>query len=252
MAVQLGGRQHRVPIHQIQKGGGQRQCIGCFMAEPASQQGQKRQGALQLAPGCVAGKIGCVNQSQVDFSLVAQAGTVHGHSVLVQQHHLGLGGGGWRHGLRYGLLGLPLAFVALPLYVVLPNHYATAFVVPLAALGALLLVDRDHADQQHAARRELDQIRVRDGEAWRRALQINTYNAYDDYLRNWPRGEWRAEASSAIQQLRRALDRPGGRELSSRFLPISANYPALGRWLARIEALPGFVPMQKTRAGLAA
>ena len=32
--------------------------------------------------------------------------------------------GGWRHGLAYGGLGLPLAFVALPLYVVLPNHYA--------------------------------------------------------------------------------------------------------------------------------
>ncbi len=44
----------------------------------------------------------------------------------------------------------------------------------------------------------------------------------------------------AIQLLRRALDRPGGRELSSRFLPIAANYPALGRWLARIEALPGY------------
>ena len=29
-------------------------------------------------------------------------------------------------GLRYGLLGLPLAFVALPLYVLLPNHYARA------------------------------------------------------------------------------------------------------------------------------
>ena len=36
------------------------------------------------------------------------------------------------------LLGLPLAFVALPLYVVLPNHYATAFGIPLATLGALL------------------------------------------------------------------------------------------------------------------
>ncbi len=42
-------------------------------------------------------------------------------------------------GLAYGALGLPLAFVALPLYVVLPNHYATTFGVPLAALGALLL-----------------------------------------------------------------------------------------------------------------
>jgi glycoside/pentoside/hexuronide:cation symporter, GPH family len=44
-----------------------------------------------------------------------------------------------RNGLAYGALGLPLAFVALPLYVVLPNHYATTFGVPLAALGALLL-----------------------------------------------------------------------------------------------------------------
>ncbi len=41
--------------------------------------------------------------------------------------------------LRYGLLGLPLAFVALPLYVILPNHYARDFGVPLAALGAVLL-----------------------------------------------------------------------------------------------------------------
>jgi Na+/melibiose symporter-like transporter len=47
--------------------------------------------------------------------------------------------GGWKQGLRYGALGLPLAFVALPLYVVLPNHYATQFGVPLATLGAVLL-----------------------------------------------------------------------------------------------------------------
>ena len=45
-------------------------------------------------------------------------------------------------GLRYGALGLPLAFVALPLYVVLPNHYAREFGVPLAPLGALLLAAR--------------------------------------------------------------------------------------------------------------
>jgi glutathione S-transferase len=30
------------------------------------------------------------------------------------------------------------------------------------------------------------------------------------------------------------------------------DYPHVRAWLARIEALPGFVPMQKTRAGLAA
>ena len=49
---------------------------------------------------------------------------------------------GIRLGLTYGALGLPLAFVALPLYVVLPNHYATVFGVPLATLGALLLATR--------------------------------------------------------------------------------------------------------------
>ena len=47
-------------------------------------------------------------------------------------------GGAWQ-GLRYGALGLPLAFVALPLYVMLPQHYATEFGIPLATLGALLL-----------------------------------------------------------------------------------------------------------------
>ena len=45
-------------------------------------------------------------------------------------------------GLRYGMLALPLAFVALPLYVILPNHYAREFGVPLAALGAVLLSAR--------------------------------------------------------------------------------------------------------------
>ena len=44
-----------------------------------------------------------------------------------------------RSGVLYGLLGLPLAFVALPLYVILPNHYAREFGMPLALLGAILL-----------------------------------------------------------------------------------------------------------------
>ena len=44
-----------------------------------------------------------------------------------------------RNGFFYGLMGLPMAFVALPLYVVLPNHYATTLGVPLAVLGQILL-----------------------------------------------------------------------------------------------------------------
>ncbi len=44
-----------------------------------------------------------------------------------------------KDGLRYGLLGFPLAFCALPLYVLLPNLYAREFGVALSTLGAILL-----------------------------------------------------------------------------------------------------------------
>jgi hypothetical protein len=40
--------------------------------------------------------------------------------------------------------------------------------------------------------------------------------------------------------LLRALALPEARDLSSRFLPVEANYPALGRWLRRVESLPGY------------
>lgn len=72
----------------------------------------------------------------------------------------------WQMGWRYGLMGLPLAFVALPLYVLLPNHYARSFGVPLATLGAALLAVRladtfidpllgRWADQMHSPRATL-------------------------------------------------------------------------------------------------
>jgi glutathione S-transferase len=43
-----------------------------------------------------------------------------------------------------------------------------------------------------------------------------------------------------IQLLRRALDQPAARELGARFLPMETNYPALARWIHRIESLPGY------------
>lgn len=43
---------------------------------------------------------------------------------------------------RYGLLGLPLAFMSLPLYVSLPQYYAEHFGVPLGVLGVVLLASR--------------------------------------------------------------------------------------------------------------
>lgn len=66
----------------------------------------------------------------------------------------------------YGLLGLPLAFVSLPLYVNLPRHYAEQYAMPLGTLGLLLLATRlldavldprigqwvDHLFAQHARR----------------------------------------------------------------------------------------------------
>jgi glycoside/pentoside/hexuronide:cation symporter, GPH family len=44
--------------------------------------------------------------------------------------------------LRYGLLGLPLAFVALPLVVQWPAHAASQWGLPLAALGTMLVAVR--------------------------------------------------------------------------------------------------------------
>jgi Na+/melibiose symporter-like transporter len=47
-----------------------------------------------------------------------------------------------KQSMSYGLLALPLAFVALPMYVNLPHFYATQFAVPLTSLGAVLLFSR--------------------------------------------------------------------------------------------------------------
>lgn len=63
-------------------------------------------------------------------------------AALTLPHRSAARADGVRAGASYGALGLPLAFVALPLYVILPNHYASEFGVPLAALGAVLLAAR--------------------------------------------------------------------------------------------------------------
>jgi glutathione S-transferase len=43
-----------------------------------------------------------------------------------------------------------------------------------------------------------------------------------------------------IQLLLRALQRKEAADLRSRFLPMEVNYPALARWIARMESLPGY------------
>ncbi len=49
---------------------------------------------------------------------------------------------GWPNLLCYGAFGLPLAMVALPIYVYLPQFYAERAGLPLALIGALLLAAR--------------------------------------------------------------------------------------------------------------
>jgi glutathione S-transferase len=44
----------------------------------------------------------------------------------------------------------------------------------------------------------------------------------------------------SLQILLRALARPEASDLSSRFLPLQVNYPALSRWIERVEALHGY------------
>ncbi|WP_051603094.1 MFS transporter [Simplicispira psychrophila] len=64
------------------------------------------------------------------------------NSWVLDAPHVAMAPLPWRAGLRYGLLGLPLAFAALPLYVVLPHYYADQLGLSLATVGALLMAVR--------------------------------------------------------------------------------------------------------------
>lgn len=61
---------------------------------------------------------------------------------------------------------------------------------------------------------------------------------------DWIVGETVSAADLAIypciRLLHRVLMRPEAKELSARFLPAEIHYPALARWMQRVEALPGF------------
>jgi len=86
--------------------------------------------------------------------------------------------------------------------------------------------EADLADDMHAVAREARSIEARLAHS------------------NWVVGESFSAADivlfPALQVLLRALSKPQARALSSRFLPLAVNYPALERWIARVEALPGY------------
>ena len=60
---------------------------------------------------------------------------------------------------------------------------------------------------------------------------------------NWVVGESISAADMMIypdiRLLLRVLQRPAAHELAARFLPMESNYPAIGRWLERVAAMPG-------------
>ena len=81
-------------------------------------------------------------------------------------------------------------------------------------------------DAMHVVGREARTIEGRlSKEAW---IVGADYSALDMVIFPW------------IQLLRRALNRPAAQALGTRFLPMEVHYPALARWIHRIEALPGY------------
>jgi glutathione S-transferase len=84
----------------------------------------------------------------------------------------------------------------------------------------------DLTDAMHVVGREARTIEGRlSKELW---IVGANYSAADMVIFPW------------IQLLRRALDKGAAAELGARFLPMERNYPALARWIGRIEALPGY------------
>jgi len=95
-------------------------------------------------------------------------------------------------------------------------------------------------DAMHVVAREARTIEGRlSKEQW---IVGSSYTALDMVIFPW------------IQLLRRALNKPAAAELGARFLPMERNYPALARWIERIESLPGYestYPPHWRDAGLA-
>ncbi len=98
-------------------------------------------------------------------------------------------------------------------------------------VNAMFSEDEEHSfeeltDAMHVVGREARTIEGRlSKELW---IVGANYSAADMVIFPW------------IQLLRRALDKSAAAELGRRFLPMETNYPALARWISRIEALPGY------------
>ncbi|MFI4889003.1 MAG: glutathione S-transferase family protein [Steroidobacterales bacterium] len=102
----------------------------------------------------------------------------------------------------------------------------------LGKIVSAILADRVAADidaltdAMHVVAREARTIEGRlSKEDW---IVGASYSATDMVIFPW------------IQLLRRVLRREPAAELGARFLPMEKNYPALARWIQRIESVPGY------------
>ena len=103
---------------------------------------------------------------------------------------------------------------------------AAARIVEAVFSGALAREGGITTEAMHAVARE---ARTLEGRLSREHWIVGAgYSAADMVIFPW------------LKLLLRALDRPEAAELGARFLPIERNYPALARWIERIEALPGY------------
>ena len=98
-------------------------------------------------------------------------------------------------------------------------------------VNSMFSEDEEHSseeltDAMHVVGREARTIEGRlSKESW---IVGANYSAADMVIFPW------------IQVLRRALDKSSAAELGRRFLPMETNYPALARWISRIESMPGY------------
>jgi glutathione S-transferase len=101
------------------------------------------------------------------------------------------------------------------------------------------LTGQERASERGTERRQDDAVTAAMHRVAGEARSIEMRLAHSD----WVVGETFSAADMMIypniRLLLRVLQRPQAHELAARFLPMEVNYPALGRWLDRVAALPG-------------
>lgn len=100
--------------------------------------------------------------------------------------------------VQYGFLGAPLAFAALPLYVLLPAHHAQNWGLPLTGLGLLLMAVRvTDALVDPWLGRWVDRAWTPDLRLWRRLLLAGALVMAVSFAALWwaPEGGWRTDAA---------------------------------------------------------